>query len=91
MPMNDAKISAADMYIGVVVPSPGTLAARIGAMSPATLLRKLATPVPAPRTGAGLSHSQLISIFQPEAAMNAGSEKGRRIKSSQEGLTISPA
>lgn len=53
IPPKAAKIRNADIYIGVVVPSPGTLAARIGAMSPVTRFKKLATPVPAPLTGAG--------------------------------------
>src|SRR3569833_401976 len=39
--------------MGAVEPSPGMLAARTGATRPVTRLRKLATPVPAPRTGAG--------------------------------------
>jgi hypothetical protein len=53
MPTKAAKIRAAERYIGVVVPSPGIVAAMIGAISPVTLFRKLATPVPAPLTGAG--------------------------------------
>uniref|UniRef100_A0A1Y1KSL5 Uncharacterized protein n=1 Tax=Photinus pyralis TaxID=7054 RepID=A0A1Y1KSL5_PHOPY len=39
--------------MGVVAPSPGIFAARIGAINPVILFRKLATPVPAPLTGAG--------------------------------------
>ena len=53
IPTKEAKIRIADIYIGVLVPSPGTFAARIGAISPAMRFRKLATPVPAPLTGAG--------------------------------------
>lgn len=34
-------------------PSPGIFAAMSGAIKPVNLLRKLATPVPAPLTGAG--------------------------------------
>lgn len=39
--------------MGPVLPSPGALAARMGARRPVRRLRKLATPVAAPRTGAG--------------------------------------
>src|SRR4051794_193338 len=53
MPTNAARIKAADRYTGVVVPSPGIVAAKIGATNPVARFRKLATPVPAPRTGAG--------------------------------------
>lgn len=38
------------------------IAANIGAMSPATLFRKLATPVPAPRTGAGLLRNLVSNL-----------------------------
>lgn len=72
MPTNAAKINAADRYIGVVVPSPGMFAARMGAMSPVTLFKKLATPVPAPRTGAGLS-------FHTLATKSPGMKKNKNI------------
>jgi hypothetical protein len=53
MPIKADKIRTADMIIGVVAPSPGTVAAMMGAIRPVMRFRKLATPVPAPRTGAG--------------------------------------
>lgn len=54
IPTNAANIKAPDRKIGADAPSPGMLAANMGAMSPVNLFKKLATPVPAPRTGAGL-------------------------------------
>lgn len=39
------------------------IAANIGAMSPATLFKKLATPVPAPRTGAGLIRMLVSRLY----------------------------
>ena len=53
IPTKAARIKTADMEIGTVAPSPGIAAARTGAISPNTLFKKLATPVPAPLTGAG--------------------------------------
>lgn len=77
---NAAKINAPDKYMGADVPFPGIFAARTGAMRPITLFKKLAMPVPAPRTGAGLhvTTTEVSAIYSSRSGMIQGEFEGDR-------------